>query len=252
MIVEICVDNFEDAKIAEKSGCDRIELNSALALGGLTPFRGVLQKCVANICVPIVVMLRNRPGGFSYSENEFNELLNELDYLLDYNIEGIVFGILTQDGSIDKERSKIIVEKCHEKSKKAIFSRAFDNTVNPMEAIQDLIDIKVDRILTSGQKDSAIEGNSFIKILVEKFSHEIEILAGGGLNDFNVKQFIANTGVNSVHSTCKGAIIDNTTKLNVDFSYKKPPLMNTYDRLDENKAIKFVQESKDSIFDLKN
>lgn len=252
MIVEICVENFEDAKIAERSGCDRIELNSALALGGLTPFSGVLQKCLDNITIPIVVMLRNRPGGFSYSENEFEDLLNELDYLLEFKIEGVVFGILTQEGLIDKERSKIIVEKCHKKSKKAIFSRAFDNAVNPMEAIKDLIEIKVDRLLTSGQRESAIEGNCLIKILVENFSHDIEIVAGSGLNDFNVKQFIAKTGVSSVHSSCKGANIDTTTKTNVDFSYKKPPMMNTYDKLDENKAIRFIQEAKDSILDIEN
>lgn len=244
MIVEICVESFEDALIAEKAGCDRIELNSFLGAGGFTPYQGVLNLCLRELKVPVCVMLRNRGAGFAYRESEYKEMLNELYLLLDKDIEGVVFGFLNEDGEVDKLRTKEVVNLCHSKGKKAIFSRAFDNTLDPIEAIEALIDIGVDRLLTSGQKKSAIEGSNLIKVLCKEYGDKIDIVAGSGLTSFNVRDFIENSDVENIHASCRTSLIDKTTKTNVNFSYKTSPNGNAYDHIDELEVEKIVKAAK--------
>ena len=244
MIVEICVESYEEALIAEKAGCDRIELNSFLGAGGLTPYKGVVDLCVKNLSIPIVCMIRNRAAGFNYTDNEYKEILNELEYFLSLDIEGIVFGFLTENANIDRNRTKEFVNLIHKNNKLAIFSRAFDNCADPIKGIEDLIDLGVDRVLTSGQKNSAIEGSNLIKILVENYSSKIDILAGSGLTSYNIQDFAKNTGVKSVHSSCSSYLIDRTSKTNVDFSYKNTPNYNAYDFIDDSEVKKFVEAAK--------
>lgn len=217
MKLELCVCDYEGAKLAFEHGFTSIELNSALNLGGLTPSIGTVRSIAKDFDINIICMVRNRPGGFCYTDDEFNEMLNELDILLKENIQGIAFGFLTKEYEIDYEKTKLFVNKIHKAKKTAVFHRAFDNVKCYKEAIDKLVELNVDRVLTSGFKNTAIEGaENLIKIL-EYANNRIEILAGSGINSENVVDFIEQTKINYVHSSCKGKRFDETAYKNVSF-----------------------------------
>ncbi|MFM1514709.1 copper homeostasis protein CutC [Helcococcus ovis] len=216
--VELCVENYEAAKFAEKLGYDSVEINSALCLGGLTPSAGVVRKIAENINIKKNCMIRNRAAGFCYTDNQFRAMLEELDILLNEKIDGIVFGFLTFDFEIDKEKTKAFVEKIHDAGKIAIFHRAFDNTNNPFRSIENLIELNVDRVLTSGQTPSALDNMSLIKELIQKYDDKIEIILGSGINPDNAIDLIKTTNARYIHSSCKKNYEDITTKNNIDYT----------------------------------
>lgn len=215
---ELCIENFEGALIAQELGYDSIELNSALCLGGLTPSLGLVRKVSENVDLEIICMIRNRACGFNYSDLEYEEMLSELDVFLDENIAGIVFGFLTSDFKIDVEKTLKFVEKIHSRNKIAVFHRAIDNIENYEDGIKTLIDLKVDRVLTSGQEETAIEGIEKLKNIQLKYGNSIEIIAGSGLNSSNVEEFVSKTNINYLHSTCKEFREDITTANKVSYS----------------------------------
>ncbi|MGY3755035.1 copper homeostasis protein CutC [Helcococcus kunzii] len=241
--VELCIENYEAAKLAEKLGFDSVEINSALCLGGLTPSPGVLRKIAENINIKKNCMIRNRAAGFCYTDNQFSEMLEELDILLNEKIDGIVFGFLTEDFEIDKEKTKIFVEKIHNAGKIAIFHRAFDNTKDPFQSIEDLIELKVDRVLTSGQTASALENTDLIKELVQKYENKIEIILGSGINPDNVVELLKSTNAKYVHSSCKKNYEDITTKNKINYSIFKDS-ENTYIDVDPEIAERFITAVK--------
>lgn len=241
--VELCIENYEAAKLAEKLGYDSIEVNSALSLGGLTPSPGLVKKISENINIKKYCMVRNRAAGFSYTDEEFDEMLTELEILINENVDGIVFGFLTNDFEVDKEKTKIFVEKIHKAGKIAIFHRAFDNTNDPRKSIEDLIELQVDRVLTSGQTPSALENMDLIKELIEKYSDKIEFILGSGINENNVLELIKNTNANYVHSSCKIDYEDVTTNNKISYSVFSDS-GNHYLGLDPEKAKKFISTAK--------
>lgn len=241
--VELCIENYEAAKLAEQLGYDSVEINSALSLGGLTPSPGVLRKIAENINIKKNCMIRNRAAGFCYTDNQFSEMLEELDILLNEKIDGIVFGFLTEDFEIDKEKTKIFIEKIHNAGKIAIFHRAFDNTNDPFQSIEDLIELNVDRVLTSGQTASALENTDLIKELVEKYENRIEIILGSGINPDNVVNLLKSTNARYVHSSCKKNLEDITTKNKIDYSIFNDS-GNTYIDVDPEIAEKFINAVK--------
>lgn len=244
MMVEICVENYKSAILSEKYGADRIELNSSLFLGGLTPFKGVLQKCIDNLNIPIVAMCRNRAAGFNYTSEEIDELKNELNFLLSTDIEAVAFGFLNEDFTIDIETTKYFVDMCHKNNKKAVFHRAFDNVNDPYKAIETLIELKVDRILTSGLEDKAVDGKKLLKVINDKYKDKIEILCGSGLNSNNIKEFIEYTNVCQVHSSCSKLRVDKTTNNNVSYSFRKENNGNSYNVIDEDELRDFIKNAK--------
>lgn len=236
---ELCVDSYKGAQLAEKYGFDSVELNSSLYVGGLTPRIGLVKKVVKNLDIEIVCMLRNREAGFMYTNEEFEDLLYDLDILLNEDVDAIAFGILTKNYEIDIEKSKIIIEKIHAKNKLAIFHRAFDNTIDYKKAIKNLIELKCDRILTSGQAISSIEGIDTLIDILKIADNKIEIVAGAGINSINVEDFVKKTGVKHVHTSCKGYEEDNTTFLNVSYRIFNN---NKYQITDEEEVRKFAQK----------
>lgn len=244
MLVEICVENYHSAKLAQDFGADRIELNSALALGGLTPYKKVLENCTTKLKIPIVAMCRNRAAGFNYTKEEIDELKDELEFLLTTKIEAVAFGFLNEDFTIDTKASKYFVDKCHEFDKKAVFHRAFDNVNDPDKEIKKLIDLNVDRLLTSGLKNKAFDGKNLIRKLNENYKNKIEILCGSGLNSKNIREFLSYTGVSQVHSSCTKLKIDKTTSNNVSYSFIKENVGNSYNILDENELENFIKTIK--------
>ncbi|MEH7387317.1 copper homeostasis protein CutC [Bacillus sp. JJ1521] len=243
-IAEICCGSLEDALNAQKAGADRIELNNAMYLLGLTPSIGTIQQVVANCTIPIVVMVRPRPGGFLYNEFEFRTMISDIEAILDYNIEGIAFGCLDENCNIDIEKNREIIDIIHSNNKDAVFHRAFDCVKDPFQSLEVLIDLGVKRVLTSGLKSTATEGKEILTKLQHEYGDKIEILAGGGVNASNISNLMNETGILQYHSSCKNWRRDPTTISNVSFSFAGNPHQEDYNIVDFSKAINFVNAIK--------
>src|SRR4051794_21066209 len=138
LLLEIAVASVEDALAAQGGGADRLELNAALALGGLTPSLGALLEVKAAVALPVLVMIRPRPGGFAYSDADFKVMQRDADLALQHGADGIVFGILTAEGHVDADRCRRLVRQTGARA--AVFHRAFDVTPDPLAALEQLID----------------------------------------------------------------------------------------------------------------
>lgn len=193
-VVEIVCCSVEDCAAAEQAGAGRIELCGAIELGGLTPSVGLIREACKAATFPIMAMIRPRPGGFCYSESEFQTMIADCEVLDGPN--GFVFGILNSDRTVDKERCNQLVRTAGMLEK--VFHRAFDQVPNPFEALETLIDLGFTRILTSGLAPAAAEGADMIKRLIDKADGRIEIMPGGGVRSGNVAQILG-TGCTSVH-----------------------------------------------------
>ncbi len=221
VLFEVCCGCLEDAYNAEKGGADRIELNSALFLGGLTPGVGLLKEVKKHIKIPVMCMLRPREGGFCYTEFDYKTILAEAEALIEAGADGIVFGFLTEDGKVDINRSKELISLIKSKNEKTqiIFHRAIDLVPDVLKALKELIDLGVDRVLTSGQKASAFEGKDTIRKMQEFAGNKIEILPGGGINKDNAKMLIEYTGVSAVHASARSERLDKSGLLNPEIFF---------------------------------
>jgi copper homeostasis protein len=217
VLLEICCGSIDDAIEAEKGGANRVELCSALFLGGLTPSVGTIQEAKRRLKIPIMVMVRPRAGGFAYSEAEMASMERDTEAAIENGADGVVFGILQSDGGIDVARSRRIRQFIGKRQ--AVFHRAFDVTPDPFEAIEQLVDLGITRVLTSGHKDSVPEGAELIKKLIERAGDRIEILPGGGIQAWNVKEIVARTGSRQVHLTASGTVFDTSTQARPAISF---------------------------------
>ena len=214
-LVEVCCGSYYDARQAFMGGASRIELNSALALGGLTPATATLRLVKKHMPdLKVVAMVRPRGAGFCYTGEEFLEMEAACRDLLENGTDGIAFGCLKADASLDQEKNKRMVSLIKGYGKEAVFHRAFDCVENPCLAIEQLIETGVDRVLTSGLKARAIEGADLLKELQERYGSRIQILAGSGVNADNVCDLIKKTKITQVHSSCKDWKEDMTTVRN--------------------------------------
>lgn len=228
IIVEICCGSYEDAIVAYEQGAKRIELNSALFLGGLTPSVSVVQSLKRETDLEIICMVRPRGAGFCYSALEQKQMLKEAECLLEAGADGLAFGALTNNKEIDYAFTKKLVDLTHEYQKTAVFHRAFDCVENPLKAIEQLIDLGVERILTSGLAPKAIDGAELIKKLNLEYGKMIEILAGSGINHENAKALVQTAQIKQIHASCKTGKRDLTTNgkqvsyayTNADYDYE--------------------------------
>lgn len=232
ILLEICCGSIDDAIQSEKGGADRVELCSALFLGGLTPSIGTIQEAKRRLRIPIIAMVRPRGGGFCYSDAEFATMERDTEAAIDAGVDGAVFGILKEDGRIDQRRTariRRIIGK-----RQAVFHRAFDVTPDPFQALEELIDLGITRVLTSGQKDSVPEGVELISKLVEHAGKRIEILPGGGIRPYQVNDVVRRTRCRQIHMTAWGKIEDRSTHANreVTFGGALQPPEDVYDRTD--------------------
>jgi copper homeostasis protein len=210
VLLEICCGSIDDAIEAEKGGADRVELCSALFLGGLTPSLGTIQEAKRRLKIPIMVMVRPRAGGFAYSEAELASMERDAEAAVENGADGVVFGILQSDGGIDISRCRQIRRLIGKRQ--AVFHRAFDVTPDPFEALEQLVDMGITRVLTSGQKESAPEGVELIQKLVERARDRIEILPGGGIQAWNLKEMVERSGCRQVHLTAGKMVFDTSTQ----------------------------------------
>ena len=175
-IIEVCCGGYYDALAAYKGGAKRIELNSALHLGGLTPTVGSLLLTKKNTDLKVICMDRPRSAGFHYDEIDFETMKADAHVLMRNGADGIAFGCLDENGNIDVEQTRQIIEIIRFYHGEVVFHRAFDCVKDPYASIETLIDLGVDRILTSGLKAKAMQGKELIKDLQAKYGDRLKIL----------------------------------------------------------------------------
>lgn len=219
--LEVCANNYTSALAAQQGGAYRVELCENLADGGTTPSYGQIALAKEKLSIKIYPIIRPRGGDFLYSDEEFLIMQKDIAQFKALGCDGVVFGILNADGSIDKKRCQNLLELAHPLP--ATFHRAFDVCANPLQALEDIIELGFERILTSGQKPTAIEGINLIKELVKRASGRISIMAGSGVNEENVQHIIRETGVNDVHSTAKGIFTGKMSFRHPEVSFSKYP-----------------------------
>jgi copper homeostasis protein len=196
-LLEVCCGSLDDAIEAERGGAERVELCSCLFLGGLTPSIGSVIEARKRLKIPIIAMVRPRGGGFCYTEAEFAAMQHDARAMLDAGADGIVFGILSPDGSIDVGRNRVLREIAG--TKHSVFHRAIDVTPDPFRALEQLIELGFTRVLTSGQEDSVPEGIDLIRQFVERAGSRIEIMPGGGIKPRAVPEIVRVTGCKQIH-----------------------------------------------------
>ncbi len=201
MIIEVCAESYEYALKAEKAGADRIELCKDLHLDGLTPDYECAKRTIDKLDIPVFILIRPREGDFSYSDEEFELMKDDIIKFKEMGCKGIVSGILKDDNLIDIKRTKELVKLS--KPLEFTFHRAFDLVKYPIEEIETLIKIEVDRVLTSGQKEKAIDGLVLLEQLNKISNNRLIIMPGSGISKNNLKDFEL---FNEVHGSFKEGV----------------------------------------------
>ena len=242
VLIEVCCGSFEDCLIAESAGADRIELNTAVFLGGLTPSLGCLVKVKENVKIPVIPMIRPREAGFYYSDYEYAVMKHDAEVFIKHGADGLVFGFLNANGSFNRDRMYEFTRICLDAGKDAVCHRSFDVTPDPYAALDLLIELGVTRVLTSGQQPTAIKGVDLITDLIKYANERIEILPGAGLNHTNLVDFIKKTGADQVHFSANVFKPDPSTsgKPNIHFGSLSPPRDDGISVTDENKLQKNI------------
>ena len=204
MLLEIAVFNIQSAILAEAARADRLELCENPNDGGTTPSYGTLVSAKEKISIPIFPIIRPRGGDFFYSDAEFEVMKKDILLCKSLGFEGVVFGLLNIDGSIDIKRTSLLVLLAY--PMEVTFHRAFDRANNPFNAMEDIIACSCQRILTSGQVPNAFDGKNLIKELIVKTEHRIIIMPGSGVRSNNIKELAQFTGADELHSSARKII----------------------------------------------
>ena len=212
--LEVCTGDYDSIMAAFLGGATRVEICAALPIGGLTPTAAVME--MTRHVAPAMkrhVLIRPRPGDFLYTDNEFMTMVAEMRSPGIMAADGYVIGILDADGNVDKERTALLMKcvgenatDCEGNRKSFTFHRAFDMTSDPFQALEDIIELGFDRILTSGCAATAEAGIPMLRRLNEQAAGRIVIMAGGGVNAANVRKIMEETGVMSLHGSCSGRV----------------------------------------------
>ena len=197
ILLEFCIDSVESAIAAAQGGANRVELCDNLMEGGTTPSVGTIALARQHIDIDLNVIIRPRGGDFCYSDIEFETMRYDIEQAKQLGANGVVIGLLYEDGSIDIERTKTLTALARPLS--VTFHRAFDMARDPFAALEDLIKLGIDRVLTSGQENSALEGLDLIAELVQKAGDHIVVMPGGGITERNIQKIVAQSGVTEVH-----------------------------------------------------
>lgn len=221
ILFEVCCGCTEDAVQAERGGADRIELNSALFLGGLTPSIGTLEAVKARVKLPVMCMVRPREGGFCYTDFDYDAICRDALALIRAGADGIVFGFLKPDGTVDEARCADFLGRIRAEKPEieTVFHRAIDVVPDVFAALDTLIALNVTRVLTSGQRASAPAGAETIRRMRAHAAGRIDILPGGGINVGNVRGFIEETGVSSVHASARSLRHDTSVRGNSEIFF---------------------------------
>ena len=195
--IEICVEGIDGLVAAQEGGADRAELCASLLEGGITPSFGVVRQALRVATIPFMVIVRPRGGDFLYSELEFETMLDDVRQCRELGVAGVVVGCLSPDGRIDERRMNALVEAAGPLS--VTCHRAFDMTIDYEQAIEALIRAGVDRVLTSGQRDTALEGIDILKATHDAAAGRIKIMACGALDETNIAEVLRRSAADELH-----------------------------------------------------
>ncbi|MBS1975319.1 MAG: copper homeostasis protein CutC, partial [Bacteroidetes bacterium] len=210
--LEICSFNLQSALIAQQAGAQRVELCADPEGGGTTPSLGVIKMARAKLQVQLYPIIRPRGGDFLFNDEEFDIMMNDVALCKQYGCDGAVIGMLNADGAIDKKRCAKLVELAYPLG--ITFHRAFDWCANPFEAMEDIIGIGCERILTSGQKPTALEGAALINELVRQADNRIVIMPGSGVRANNIVELKEKTGAEEFHTSARALVKTNMQFIN--------------------------------------
>ncbi len=230
LLLEVVIDSVESALAAQEGGARRVELCANLLAGGTTPSAGMIAAVRGAVSIGVMVMIRPRGGDFCYSAPEFAVMQYDLRVARELGADGVVFGILTPDGDVDVERMAALVAlarplqvTCH---------RAFDMTRDPSRALEDLIGLGVDRVLTSGGENSALEGLDLIGELARQARGRIGVMPGGGITERNIGKIVAATAATEVHvsgrATVEGPMVYRNTRAFMGGALRPPEFTRTF------------------------
>jgi copper homeostasis protein len=201
--LEVCANSVTSAVAAQDGGAIRVELCENLKEGGTTPSHGQIQLARKLLHIKLFVLIRPRAGDFLYTDLEYDIMMADIRYCIDAGCDGVVIGILHADGTVDKKRCIEMVRLAKQWGLGVTFHRAFDMCKDLYLAMEDIIEIGCDRILTSGGKTTAMEGVTVLNHLVEKAAGRISIMPGAGVNEANVADIVRFTNVTQVHSSAR-------------------------------------------------
>lgn len=204
IIIEVCAASIMSAIAAEKGGAKRIELCDNILEGGTTPSAGMIRMATEKLNLDVCVLIRPRGGDFLYNNIEFEQIKQDILIAKQLNADGVVIGILDKDGLVDMVRMEELISLA--KPMQVVFHRAFDMCSEPYIVLNQLIELKVDRLLTSGQKNTAIEGAELIRELITIARGRIEIMPGSGINTENFSELIIKTGATNYHLTGRSIV----------------------------------------------
>jgi copper homeostasis protein len=196
-LVEACVDSVESALAAERGGAGRVELCGDLPEGGTTPSGATIAICRARLGIPVHVLVRPRAGDFHYTELELEVMRRDIQLAKEFGAQGIVVGALRRNATVDVDRMEMLIEVARPLS--VTFHRAFDLCRDPERGLEDLLGIGVNRVLTSGQAATALEGSAVIARMVRQAGNDLVVVAAGGINGQNVGRLVTQTRVKEVH-----------------------------------------------------
>lgn len=203
-IIEVCANSTESCIEAQKGGAFRVELCAGIPEGGTTPSYGEVVTARENISIKLNVIIRPRGGDFLYSDTEITAMVRDIEMAKKCGADGVVFGCLTKNGEIDMDKNRVLMSASEGMS--ATFHRAFDVCKNPIDALEKIIELGFDRILTSGQKANAILGQSLIRDLVMSAGERIIIMPGCGVNEGNVGELSRFCGAKEFHMSARETV----------------------------------------------
>jgi len=214
VLIEVCCGSADDAIQAKLAGADRVELNSDLFHGGLTPTIGSFRVAKRETGLPIMTMIRPREGGFCYTAAEFSVCMEDAKALLAAGADGLVFGCLHEDGRIDLERTRALTQLALDAGKEAVFHRAIDVVPDWREAIDQLAALSVTRILTSGQEPDVFYGTDTVREMIAYARGRVQILPGAGITLKNAARIVQETGADQIHVAAHRTMFDRSVENN--------------------------------------
>lgn len=235
-IIEIATSDFLTTKSAVEGGADRIELCANLAEGGTTPSYAHIKKCREAFDIALFPIIRPRGGDFLYTKDEFEVMTNDIKLCKELGCDGIVIGLLNMDGTIDVTRTSELIELAY--PLEVTFHRAFDRCKDPFIALEELIEIGCQRILTSGQKPTVSEGIDLIAELNKKADDRIIIMPGSGVRKENIKMLAEKTGCVELHSSLRGKVKSPMQFVHPAFSNSEESYMNNSIDPEEVRALR--------------
>jgi copper homeostasis protein len=220
IILEVCADSLENALAAQSAGAQRIEFCANLQEGGVTPSSAQIRMAREGLRIKLYVLIRPRGGDFLYNEREFELIKSDIRFCGETGCDGVVIGILRHDGTVDTERCRELLEIARQYAMGITFHRAFDRSNDLFQALEDIIELGCERILTSGGYDTAIEGAELIRQLIEQAGDRIIIMPGSGVTPENAGELIRKTGLTELHGTFRSRVSSRMQYKNLKLSHQ--------------------------------